>query len=411
MRIGIATFGCDGGRSGIGQYLLHLLRGFAGCKSDDQFETLVLDEDYEVFGAQVGDSSLTLPNHLGNPLINVLWHQMSLPVWCWRRRYDVLFLAAANRRLPFALPCPAVGTVHDLAPMHLAAKYDRFRQLYVCRVLPLLVRRLQRVITVSECSKADVVHYASVAPERVTVVYNGVNHGVYKPADLNDARQHVRKLLKLDAPYLLYVSRLEHPGKNHVRLIEAFEILKNTFEIPHRLVLVGADKERAEVVHDAAARSSASRDIIFTGFMPDEDLPALYQSADAFILPSLYEGFGLPIVEAMACATPVVCANAGAMPEVAGGAALLVDPYSVHDIVRSVMAVLHDVELRHRCVRLGLQRAAYFNWTRTAEQTLAVLHRAVRERRSSRAKSICNRLDPAGRVRGTGHPNRQHAAG
>jgi glycosyltransferase involved in cell wall biosynthesis len=383
MKIGIAAFGCDGGRSGIGQYLIQLLRGFVACGRDDEFELLALNEDREVFAAGAGERCLAISDRLRHPLVNLLWHQVSLPVWCWRRGYDVLFIAAGNRRLPYALPCPAVGTVHDLAPVHVAEKYDRIHQVYVGKVLPRLVRRLSHVITVSKCSRDDVVRFAGVPPERITVIHNGVDHEAYRPAaDRGAARAEVARLFGVDRPYLLYVSRLEHPGKNHVRLIEAFSRLKERRRLPHVLVLAGPDRERAEEVHDAARRSPAGEDIVFTGFTAGEHLPLLYQAADAFVMPSLYEGFGIPILEAMACATPVICSRRGAMPEVAGDAAMLVDPESVESLESALGRVSADRELREALVARGLRRAAAFHWRKTAEQTLDTLHFAAQERRS-----------------------------
>jgi len=297
--------------------------------------------------------------------------------WCLRRRLDVLFLPAANRRVPACAPCPMVGTVHDYSSIHMESKYDLARYTYITRVLPFLARRLTRVIAVSESTRCDVTNYAHVPRERVDVVMHGVDGAVYHPRDAAQTRARVSEMFGVKAPYLLYISRLEHPGKNHVRLIEAFVRLKYREDAPHRLVLVGSDWSRAAEVHAAATQSPAARDIVFTGFAPGDELPYLYAGADAFVFPSLYEGFGMPILEALACGVPVVCANNSSLPEVAGDAAILFDPYSVEEMANAMARLIRDSALRDDLVRKGLARAAGFTWAATARQTLAVLHEAA----------------------------------
>jgi glycosyltransferase involved in cell wall biosynthesis len=175
---------------------------------------------------------------------------------------------------------------------------------------------------------------------------------------------------------LLYVSRIEHPGKNHVRLIHAFERLKATEHIPHQLVFAGGDWGRADEVHRVADASDYNTDILFTGFVPSSDLPDLYCGADLFVFPSLYEGFGLPVLEAMSCGVPVTCSNVSSMPEITGDAAGLFDPYDEQAIEEAVRGPLVDSELRDRYVRRGLKQSRAFSWSTTAARTLEVIREA-----------------------------------
>ena len=183
-----------------------------------------------------------------------------------------------------------------------------------------------------------------------------------------------------EAPYILYISRIEHPGKNHVRLIEAFERFKDATALPHNLVLAGADRERAEEVHARAKASSQADRIVFTGFLRDEQLPHLYAGADLFVLPSLYEGFGLPLLEAMASGTPVACSNLSSLPEVAGEAADLFDPYQVDDMARAMKNILANPRQAAKLRERGQARAAQFSWRLTAEKTLEALETAAKRR-------------------------------
>ena len=315
MKIGITTFGGDGGKSGISQYIINILREFATLPAGPDFEVIVYEDEKALFVPNPDSmSTLCFGNALRNPLTNIAWHQAFLPNLCRRRKYDVLFLPAGNRRLPVSLPCPSVGTVHDFSSIHVEGKYDRARMFYIKKVLPFLARRLTRVLTVSESSKRDIVQYARVPEKTVTVTPLAANNSVYFPKEKSECLGRMVPKYGIRPPYILYISRIEHPGKNHAGLIHAFTSLKEKENIPHQLVLAGSDWDRAEEVHRAANESSQAKDILFTGFAPNEDLPDLYCGADLFVFPSLYEGFGLPVLEAMTCGIPVACSNISSIP-------------------------------------------------------------------------------------------------
>lgn len=374
--LGVTTFGGDGGVSGIGQYIMQLLAAFARrrAEGDLRFEVSTYADEGGLF---VPDSPAATTRHVSRrfaaPVTNIAWHQLALPVIAARRGYDVLFLPAANRRVPLAAPCPMVGTVHDFSGIHVADKYDPARMFYIRKVLPFLVRRLDHVLTVSEASRRDIVEYAGVAPEKVTVTPLAADASVFYPGDREAAAAHVQARYGVRGPYLLYISRIEHPGKNHARLIRAFERLKSRQDIPHQLLLAGSDRERAKEVHEIAGLSPWADDILFTGFVPNQDVPALYRGAEAFVFPSLYEGFGLPLLEAMACGTPVAAANLSSLPEVAGDAALLFDPYDEEQIEETLGRLVREPDLRRSLTDKGTARARGYTWDKTAEATLAAI--------------------------------------
>ncbi len=384
MRIGVTTLGCDGGRSGIGRYAICLLREFARLDLGLEWEVVVLAQEEEAFLAQApGLTPLRLGPGWAHPLAQVAWHQGHLPALCRRRGWDALFLPAANRRLPWRVPCPSLGTVHDLSSLHVSQKYDRARMFYITQVLPRLMRRLTRVLTVSQSSRQDIEHFGGVDPDRIEVTPLAADLERYHPRGREESRQRLARVLGWDQPYILYISRLEHPGKNHVRLIEAFQRFKTDSGLPHRLLLAGPDKERAQEVHRAAEASPWRQDVVFTGFLEEDLLPHLYRAADLLAFPSLYEGFGLPLLEAMACGTPVAAADISSLPEVAGGAGLLFDPHDVAAMAQALARPLLDRQLWRRLARDGLARAAGFTWRRTARLTLSALARTL-ETRSGR---------------------------
>lgn len=376
MRIGITTFGGDAGKSGISRYITCLVRAMVELDRSIELEVLVHRAERDVY-AVPGLRALEFPGWTRAPVADIAWHSLALPAVAAARKYDVLFLPAANRRLPVALPCPSVGTFHDIATLHVEGKYDRLRRRYLTWVLPTLVRRLDHVLAVSEATRRDVVERLDVPEHRVTVVPNGVDLDQFDVGSEADPGQSTSRRSRR-RPYLLYVSRIEHPGKNHVALLDAFSELKRTDGIPHQLLLAGSDWLRADEVHRAAARSPAANDIRFLGFVPDDDLPDLYRNADIFVFPSRFEGFGLPLLEAMASGTPVACSNVSSIPEVAGDAAEYFDPGQPAAIASAVRRLLNDHRLRRDLVRRGLERSRRFSWTRTAERTLEILCQTMR---------------------------------
>lgn len=378
MIVGATTFGADGGRSGIGRYVTQLFRAMAEEAGGPEWRVAAHPAELGVF---MPDSprwrACPVSPFWGAPLKNIVWHQMALGQFCRNEKVDALFLPAGNRRLPLRVPCPSIGVVHDFSALHVAAKYDPARMFYIRKVLPALIRRLSHVITVSESSRRDLLDFAGVPPERITVTPLGADHSLFNPGDPDLAKSAVAGALGVRGPYFLYVSRLEHPGKNHVRLIQAFDRFKKRAGLPHKLVLAGSDWSGAEAVHAAAAAASSSGDILFPGFTPGGLLPDLYRAAAGVVFPSLFEGFGLPVLEAMCCGTPVACSNVSSMPEVAGDASILFDPESIEDIAAAMERLSTDVELRRRLAAGGPARAAEFTWQRTARLTLAAIQQTV----------------------------------
>jgi glycosyltransferase involved in cell wall biosynthesis len=377
MKIGITTFGCDGGKSGISQYLIRLLHEFPGLAAGDEFELLTLAEDAPVFLPEGSPIVPVVPSGVtASPVRSILWHLLNLPRVARQRGYDVLFLPAGNRRLPRRMPCPTVGTIHDFSWLHMAGKYDMFRTFYLTRILPRLMGRLTLALTVSESSRGDILANTSLPPERVLVTHLAADPDTYQPRDREAARARLAARYGIAKPYVLYISRLEHPGKNHVALIQAFQILKAA-GLEHQLVLPGGDFLGAEMVHQAAAASPCHDDIILTGFADFADLPYLYNGADLFVFPSLYEGFGLPLLEAMASGTAVAAANRSSLPEVGGQAAVYFDPHQAEDMAEAIGGLLRDPDRRRSYEQAGLARAAEFSWRRTAEQTLDAIRQAA----------------------------------
>jgi len=372
MKVGIPTYGCDGGKSGISRYVIELTKAMAAQRGNDAIEVLALPEERGIFVTpDVDIDEICPPGVAAAPPRNILWHLTTLPRVVRERRYDVLFCPAGNRRLPWRVCCPTVGTIHDFSWLHMSGKYDRLRTLYLTKVLPRMMSRLSFAITVSESSRRDIVANTTLPAERVRVIPIAMDHTTYNrdtKADPDVLAGH-----NINGEYILYVSRLEHPGKNHQTLIRAFEKLCATRDFDGTLVLAGGDFLGAQAVHRLIEESPARDRIQRLGFVDTGDLPALFAGASVFAFPSLYEGFGIPVLEAMACGVPVVASNCSSLPEVGGDAVSYFDPTDADALCRELSALLTDADLRQRRSAAGIARAATFSWERTARQTWDVL--------------------------------------
>ena len=377
VRLGVACFASDGGRSGIGQYLINVVRRLPELAPADEFVLFAPRRDAALWAGLPGGTKVEyVDDRFDAPLPSLLWHSAVLPRRLRSHGCDVVFLPAGNRRLGVRYGVPSVATVHDLSQLHVPGKYDAVRMFYATRVLPALIGRQDRVVTVSSSTRADVLERTCIAAEHVSVVPNGVDLSRYSVSGSRNAPQ-VSARLGLDHPYLLYVARLEHPGKNHVTLLEAYARLRSE-GVRHKLVLAGPRWNGAEAIDAAVARLGLAGHVVFTGFVAGEELPGLYAGASAFVFPSLYEGFGIPLLEAMASGTPACVANTSSLPEVAGDAALLFDPRDPCDIADAMHRLVTDDVLRARLRARGLQRCKEFTWERSAQGVLDACRSAAR---------------------------------
>jgi len=272
--------------------------------------------------------------------------------------------------LPWFLKTPNVLTVHDLIALDYPQYCKNENALYFRLCLPRSIKRADRIIAVSYTVKEDILRRFKIDPEKIDVVYHGVDAS-FKKIVAGQILERVRNKYHIPQQYILFVGNLE-PKKNLVRLIDAFLLLKKKNAIPHKLLIVGQDGWKSEAIHKRLERSGDTSDIVFTGYVDNEDLPAIYSMAALFAFPSLYEGFGLPVLEAMACGTPVLISDRGALPEIAGNIFPQVDPTSVPDIAAGMLKCLTDEVLRARNIRYGLERVKTFTWENTAWQTLEV---------------------------------------
>ncbi|HEY3755928.1 MAG TPA: glycosyltransferase family 1 protein [Opitutaceae bacterium] len=378
MKIAISTSVIARGKSGVGQYVLSLVRGLMPAAQSHDFTLFTLEEDLPLFAFAAGAMRVEPVAERHRPaLSNIRWHQTEFARWLRRERFDLAHVPS-YRRLLWRQPCALVATIHDLAPFRLAGKYDPLRMFYGRVVARRLARRQHEIIAVSQMTADDVKQFFQIPSERVAVVPNGIDHSQFKPGEVEASRRRVCDPRGLKAPFFLYVARLEHPAKNHVRLVTAFNQFKARTGLPWRLVLGGTDWHGAEEIHKAVEHSPYRGHIVRLGFVPDRDLPHWYRSAEGLVFPSLYEGFGLPPIEAMACACPVLSSRRGALTEVVGDAAGVLEPEDPVQMADAMIRFAQDPAERRRLRTLGLVHAQRYDWRLAAIATLTVYERAHR---------------------------------
>lgn len=365
LRVGLDAHMVGGQETGNETYVRGIVDGFSAG-----------EWDLELIVYHVGKAWTT-------PSANIRWHRLltgqpfarlglELPIRSLRERLDVLHVTYGA---PAWSAAPIVVTVHDIC---YATNPEWFstRDLRVLSTLvPWSIRRAAHVITDSESARGQIMERYSVPAEKISSIPIGPGPGA-QPLTQDEARAEMAALgLGLTRPYLLTVGNLQ-PRKNLIRLVDAFNTLVRSGGPDVDLVIVGPRHFRSDDVFRAAG--SAHGRVHITGYVTDRQLAASYSCSTAFVLPSLYEGFGLPAIEAMAHGVPVACSNAGALPEVCGDAAILFDPLSVEAIVEALKRILDDSALRQRLGEAGRARAAEFSWKRCAELTQEVYESARR---------------------------------
>ncbi len=383
MRIGYLTYGLDRRPTGIGRYAVELLRAMAAIPDAPEI-VLLTTERADPQGLWTKFERHALPGCSLLPVLTTLGHA-AVAAAALRFRLDVIH--DPNGVGPFLLPAgrtARVVTIHDAVPYDCPESHNHLDNWRYRWLLPLAARSAEAVVTVSQFSRAALAGHLGVPAERIRVSGEGIDSS-FRPIPAGPERRQVLAGYGITTPYLLYVGAL-NPRKNLSRLLEAYAVVlkRNGYASTPRLVIVGKTQWRTGEMHETLERLQLGDRAHFTGYVKDEDLPSLYSGAECFLFPSLYEGFGLPPLEAMACGVPVITSNTSSLPEVVGDAALTVDPYDVDALAQAMLSLLGDEAKRADFRNRGLKHAARFTWERAACEMLevyqAVAIPVVRER-------------------------------
>ncbi|HXG89300.1 MAG TPA: glycosyltransferase family 1 protein [Vicinamibacterales bacterium] len=347
---------------GIGTYIRNTLRGLALLDPHTDYVILCRPDDAGTVGG-LGPNFRAVPES-AKPYS--LGEQVRIPISLVRERAHLLH--EPHYVLPPLTRCRSVVTIHDcihlMFPQYLPS---RLAHLYARASMWSAARISDRILTVSEASKRDILRFFDIPADKVEVIYNAIDERFLAPPD-EPRMDLIRQRYQLDHPFVLYVGNIK-PHKNLERLIDAFARTRAAGLDDLRLVIIGDELSKYPPLRQAVHRHRVDKYVRFLGFQPYETLAAFYRLARAFAFPSLYEGFGLPPLEAMACGTPVVTSNVSSLPEIAGGAAVLVDPYEPSSIADGLIKAVTDDSLRRDLIARGLARARDFSWTLSAAAT------------------------------------------
>ena len=373
MRIGIDYTAAVNQTAGIGRFVRGLFRAVIALDDQNQYVLVhAAPNNGCTIEVPTGPNVTTRELRFRERVMTAIWHRLRIPLPVDLVTGPVDIFHAPDYVLPPVSRGITIITVHDLAFLIHPECADQHLRLFLEHAVPRSAARADYIITDSENTRNDVICLLDADPERVFVVPGGVDPS-FVPAD-EEAVDRVRCEYKLKLPYVLAVGVIE-PRKNFPRLIDAFSRFRVRTGLNYELVIAGGNGWLSDETYREAERSPFSDHVRFTGYVPDQHLAALYSGADVFAYPSLYEGFGLPVLEAMACGTTVVCANTSSLPECAGDAALLFPPDDPDAIAATLERACGDPGLRSDLIRRGEQRVAEFQWERAAERLIEIYQR------------------------------------
>lgn len=352
MRIGIDAQTTLGEKTGFGFYVENLTRALQKTVRGDEFKLL--------YPEQIADLST---------LGRWWWDQITLPALARRGRVDLLHQPAFS--VPIVYSGKKIVTIHDVISL-LHPNIPFFSRQFYSKWMPFSYRFADHFITISEHSKRDIHQKLGIATNRITVIYLAADDAYRNVVSRDDIRR-VEKKYQINPPYVLNVGTI-NPRKNLEFLVTVFAEAKKTHKLPHTLVVAGKKGWHYDTLFRKVKDLGLGEQVLFTGYVDDVDKPALYHGADLFLFPSIYEGFGLPPLEAMFCGTPVISSNTSSLPEVIGAGGIGLSPHDTNGWVEAMAHVLNTPALRKKLVEQGRKQASTFSWDRCARETLAVYH-------------------------------------
>ena len=366
MKVGIDIHSVGKQQTGNETYIRNLVSNLIGLDSDNaDFHLFYTHGDKMDVAGQIPQTRIC-------PHQSVFRIPFVFPYQLSKQKVDV---AHFQYVVPPVMKCPTVVMIHDISYEYHPEYFNPLECKRMKMLIPFSARKSEHVLTVSEYSKQQIMQKYNIPDDKVTVTYNGVSEQFRALPDGAEI-YHSLSRFRFKKPFILAVGNLQ-PRKNIERLIRAYSKLRSSGKIDLDLVLVGQLRWGGKAIFDEVECLGVKNNIHITGYVSDEELVALYNKATLFAYPSLYEGFGLPLIEAMACGTPVISSNASCLPEIGGDAAHYIDPYSEVGMMDALELVANSSSVREQLIQKGFDRASDFNWKRTAEKTLRVFEEVV----------------------------------
>jgi glycosyltransferase involved in cell wall biosynthesis len=359
---------------GIGTFTHETLRRMVHSHPEQEFIFIFdrpFDEEY-IYGSNV--TPVVAYPQARHPFLYIPYFQYTIPYLLAKYRADVFL--SPDGYLTLRSVIPQVQVIHDLSFEHYPNDISKAGSWYYRHYFPKFARKAARIATVSQFSKEDIITRYNIAPEKVDVVYNGASEN-FVPAR-EELKQFVRRKFVHDHAYFIYVGAIQ-PRKNIVNLLKAFDAFRERHPSGIKLVMVGRKAWKTSAVEEAYEQMRFKEDVVFTGRVSNEELCALLSGALALTYVSYFEGFGIPILEAMCCDTPVICSGITSMPEVGGDAALYVDPFSVDSICEAMLKVARDPQYREQMIAAGRLQRTRFSWDKTSLALWNVLESIIRQ--------------------------------
>lgn len=379
IRIGIS--GYVGNRlTGIGRVLINVLDELARLYPEDEY-IIFRNYDFKDYDCLLSHKNIKVvdvPYTKESTLKNILWHQWLFQKLLKQYKCDIAYIP--NFTLLIWKAVPTIVTIHDLIEYNVPEKFSRARMLYrkgICD--PLMAKRSDHILTVSQSSYNDIVKYLGVKPNKLTLTLNASDKNFFKKYTQEEVIPAIKEYNLGYKDYLLFVGTIDYPGKNIKTVIEAFFNLRAKGELEgKKLVIIGKKGFNSDVIFDLVNASSFKDDVVFTGYLKDKDLPKFYAGAAIMLYLSLFEGFGLPVLEAMSCATPVICSNTSCFPEIVEELDVTVSPTEVNAVEKKIMKLMNDVncydELSKKCYTKSLK----YSWKESAKVYHKVFERFIR---------------------------------
>jgi glycosyltransferase involved in cell wall biosynthesis len=383
MRIGIDATALPPRPVGAGNYIIELIRHIERLDAADEFVIFAQPHGRELIAvpARPGFEWVMIPER--SPAQRLVWEQTAFPRLI--ARTNLALLHSLHYTRPIALPCASVVTFHDMTFFLFPHLHTLSKRLYFPQAIRLSARKADALIADSESTRQDAIRLLGISPDRIHTVPLGVSPAFHPVRD-TQLLEVVRQRYSLPEHFILYVGLVE-PRKNLPMLLRAYQRLQEQIRIQGNadappLVIVGRFGWNVAHVFELVDALAIKEKVCFSGYIPAQDLPIVYNLADVFVYPSLYEGFGLPPLEAMACGTPVITTAVSSLPEHVGEAGLLIPPQDEGALFRALLALLQDTDLRRQLSQKGPERAALYSWNRTAQETLNV-YRQVHSKKTS----------------------------
>ena len=374
MHIAIDIQPVLGKRSGVGWYAFHLVKALS--RIDKNNKVILFYFDFLKNSGGIPTDNPRFKNHpiyLPRRVFNFAWKKLGISSVDFFVRADVFHFP--NFVIPPLKKGKAVVTIHDLAFRRYPEYIEPKNLSFLTEQLPRTLKRADSVIVNSEFTKNELISFYDIVPEKVRVTRLGVSEE-FRPVEEPGFLEETRKRYQLPKRFILSLGTLE-PRKNVPALLKAYSRLRQSPGFEHKLVFAGMKGWLYDGIFEQIKRLNLENQVLFIGYVPEEDLPFLYNLSELFVFPSLYEGFGLPVLEAFACGVPVIVSDRASLPEVAGDAAILIDPEDIDALTRGMKNVLGNEDLRTELIAKGFRRAKEFSWEKTARETLRVYEEVV----------------------------------